>query len=229
MGLGHQPLEQLGLGQRFGPRLEDLQHIGAGLRLHHQIGRRRLGEQIDQRLHALRLGERDRPGSGASLRPAEADQHVGRQRPRPAREADQRPFRLQFGAHALQRLGDISEPGRHFLDRRRHGFERRQRPEPRTFPGLEPHLLAERDGHQEDIGEDHRRIVGEPAHRLQRHLGRDPWIRAERQHVLHVRPQRHVLWQAAPSLAHEPDGRPLQRLPVDGAKQVGPDGVHAAP
>ena len=107
------------------------------------------------------------------VRRALARDHVGRDRPRRAAEADQRDLRIELAAHAAQRLDTPARAcAKSACAASDATFVRRiQRIEPRPFAGLEAHAAAERVGDHQDVGEDDRGIEAEPADRLQRDLG----------------------------------------------------------
>ncbi len=104
---------------------------------------------------------------------AAAGDHVGRNRPRRAAKSDQRrPRRKSSRARAQpsRRRGRTCRRcarGRGARGQLAHVRSARAR----AFALGEGHALAERIGHDEDVGEQDRRVEAEAADRLQRHLG----------------------------------------------------------
>ena len=81
---------------------------------------------------------------------------------------------------------------------------------------------VERDAHrlerQQQIGEQDRRVDLDAAHRLQRDFGREIGRSAELEQRIALA-QRAVLAHVAAGLAHEPDGRRVDRLPAAGLEE----------
>ena len=149
------------------------------------------------------------------IRRALSGHHVGRDRPRRAAEADQRDLRIEFAAHAAQRLIDRLELAEVGLPRQRCDLLRRvQRIEPRAFAGLEPHRAAERVGNDQNIREDDRGIEVEAADRLQRDFGGVFRREAQIEKAAGLGAQFAIFRQIAAGLPHHPDRR--HRLPVAG-------------
>ena len=149
------------------------------------------------------------------VRRALSGDHVGRDRPRRAAEADQRDLRIEFAAHAAQRFIDRLEFAEVGMRRQRRDLLRRiQRIEPRAFAGLEPHLAAERVGNDENVGEDDRGIEVETPDRLQRHFGGKFRREAQIEKAAGLGAQFAIFRQIAAGLPHHPDRR--HRLPAAG-------------
>ena len=149
------------------------------------------------------------------VRRALSGDHVGRNRPRRAAEADQRDLGREFAANAAQRFIDRLELAEVSLcGQRRHLLRRIQRIEPRAFAGLEAHRAAERIGDDENVGEDDRGIEVETADRLQRHLGGIFRREAQVEKAAGLGAQFAILRQITAGLPHHPDRR--YRLPVAG-------------
>ena len=185
-----------------------------------------MGARLDQHLQRRRNPPGVGVGVGSRLRPlALADgaglavQHVGGDRPGRAAEADQRPLRLQGRSHPAERTAHrrqmLAGRGR----QRGHLIRLRHAAEPRTLARLEPHLLAQGAGDQQDVGEDDGGVEAEPPHRLQRRLRRHVGVQAKGDEVRRLGAQSPVLGQIAPRLPHEPDRRPIQRLALQGSEQ----------
>ena len=141
--------------------------------------------------------------------------HIGRDRPRRAAEADQRDFRIELGAHPAQRFIHRLELAEVGLRRQRLDFFRRiQRIEPRAFADLEPDRAAECVGNDENVGEDDRGIEIEAADRLQCDFGGELRREAEIEEAAGFGADFTILRQIAAGLAHHPDRR--HRLPLAG-------------
>jgi hypothetical protein len=215
------------LRQVAGPGVEQLQHLGAGPGLHHQVIGGRLHQHGQQSVDAGRILMH--PAARLFTVPAAAAlDHVGQHRPGRARKADQRPLRLEGRAHPAQRLADGRErlPGR-----RRPGLHFRQfgkRAKLRSFAGLEPHVLAQSPGDQQDVGEDDGSVVRKAAHRLERGFRRHLGVQAEGDEVRRLSSQRPVLGQVTPCLTHEPHRGALERLAAKGSQQGRP-ALHVGP
>ena len=69
-----------------------------------------------------------------------------------------------------------------------------------------------------DVGEHHGGVHVVPPHRLQRHLGAQLRVRGQLEETVPL-PQRAVLGQRPPRLAHEPHRRPLDGLPAAGTDE----------
>ena len=154
------------------PRVEELDHVGAGAHLGGDVGRERLRQLREEGVPGLGVGEHQR------LRPRQlaarpALDEVPGDRERPAAEADHRALRVELGAH---------EP--HGLEDRAERLLRVGHAEPRDVGGapdrplddgadaldeLDVHPHADDGGH--DVREEHRRIDAVASHGLQRHLG----------------------------------------------------------
>ena len=134
--------------------------------------------------------------------------HIGRDRPRRAAEADQRDLRIERGAHPAQRFIHRLELGEVGLRRQRLDLLRRiQRIEPRAFADLEPDRAAERVGNDQNVGEDDRGVEIEAADRLQRDLGGEFRREAEIEEAAGFGAHLAVFRQIAAGLAHHPDRR----------------------
>ena len=200
--------------QHAGPGIEDLQHVGAGLELAEQILDRILDQHVDDFSKRLGMAIGHHPRRRL-VRRALARDHVGRNRPRRAAEADQRDLGCEFTLHAAQRFIDRLELAEIGVARQRRDLLRRiQRIEPRAFAGLEAHGAAERIGDHENIGEDDRGIEIETADRLQRHLGGILRREAEIEKAAGLGAQLAILRQIAAGLPHHPYRRHL--LPAAG-------------
>ena len=149
------------------------------------------------------------------IRRALAGHHVGRNRPWRAAEADQRDLRIEFAAHAAQRLIDRLEFAEVGLRRQRFDLLRRiQRIEPRAFADLEPHRAAERVGNDENVREDDRGVEVEAADRLQRDFGGEFRREAQIEKAAGLGAHFAIFRQIAAGLPHHPDRR--HRLPAAG-------------
>ena len=165
-GATHQRSNSAG-GRTPAHEFEDLHGFRPGGQLAQKIFGRGVDETIDQGGEKLRLPIGEEPRRRLIGRAAPGD-HVARDRPRRAAEADQRDVARQEGLQAVDRLEHrrefrpIGRVAKFFqvprvLDRR----------EARAFAALERNNLPERVRHHEDIGEKDRRIEAEATDRLQ--------------------------------------------------------------
>ena len=187
------------------PAIEQLQHFGARIPLRDQVRSGCFHQNIHQ------------PGKKRSVTPGQlADgfvigaaltlDHISGDGPGRPRKPDQRGVRGQGGAHILdglhhrrQHLRPIHQPAqRAFI---------RHRLQPRAFAFGKPDFLTQRMGEQKNVGEQNGGIEIDTPHRLQRHFRRQRRIKAERDEILRLGPQRAIFRQIAPSLAHQPDWR----------------------
>ena len=124
-------------------------------------------------------------------------------------------MRIQFAAHAAQRLVDRFELLEVGMRRQRVDLLRRiERIEPRAFADLEADRAAERVGQHENVGEDDRGVEAETADRLQRHFGGQFRCEAQIEKAAGLGAHVAVFRQIAAGLAHHPDRR--HRLPAAG-------------
>ena len=148
---------------------------------------------------ALHLGE---------VAAAAAFDHVAGERERGAGEAQQRRLARQLRAGPADRLIDRRQLLRHACPGELAEISGiGQRFELGTFAFLEPDFLAERVGNHEDVGKDDGGIEPEAAYRLQGDLDRLVGRVAELEERACRRPDRAILRQIAPGLAHQPDRR----------------------
>ena len=134
--------------------------------------------------------------------------HVGRNRPWRAAEADQRDLWIEFAAHAAQRFEyrfQLSEVG---------GRRQRtdlvgcvERIEPRAFADFETYIAAERVGNDQDVGEDDRGVEVEAADRLQSDFGGEVRREAKIEKAAGLGADFAVFRQIAAGLPHHPDRR----------------------
>ena len=218
VGSDDNPLENI-LGKVFRPALEQLQDLGAGPGLHHQVTRRGVHQHVQQGVELLGI----LIGIGPrcfTLRAPPLD-HVGGHGPGGAGKADQGALGLQYGAHPAQRLADIGELGGRAFNGVAQSLHRRQGAQPRALTGFEPDLLAQGLGDQQDVGEDDGGVHREPPHGLQGRLGGHFRVEAEGDEIRRPGSQLPVFGQGPPGLAHEPDRRAVQGLAGQGAQQAG--------
>ena len=185
-----------------------------------QIVDRGLDQTIDQPRESFRIAIGEQPRRRLVGR-AMAGDHVGRDRPRRAAEADQRRLRRQRRFHPPHRLIDRRQHCRHRAAPRSaiSAFASDQRLEPRAFALDEPNLAPERKRHDQNIGKQNRRIEAEAPHRLQRHFGGKFRIEAEIEKAAGFLPHRTIFRQIASRLPHHPDRRHCFALAVEHAQQ----------
>ena len=193
--------------QHAGMGLEDLHRVGAGAELAHEVLGLDGDQPVEQRIEKRRIGSRQRPGRGEIRRAAPAD-HVARDRPRRAAEAEQRGLVRQRPADPLHRLEDRRQMRKNRrVARLAQALELRpafERVEARPLAFDEAHVLAQGVGHHEDVGEQDRGLEAEAADRLERHLGGEGRIVAEIEEGAGFRPGRPVFRQVPAGLAHHP-------------------------
>ena len=135
----------------------------------------------------LRIGISEAPRLGL-VAAALARHHIGRDRPRAAREAEQSRFGGQARFHFLHSPIDRLQPRRRALQRGQRGIDQRRR-KPRPFARLEAQVLAERVRHDQDVGEQDRAVEAEAADRLEGDLGRGLGIVDELEEAALLGPQ----------------------------------------
>ena len=89
----------------------------------------------------------------------------------------------------------------------------------RTLARDEPHVGAKRLRDQQDIRKQDCGVKAETANGLQRHLGRQIGVVAQRQKIPGLRPRGAIFRQIAASLAHHPDRRGGQAFTRQGAQK----------
>jgi hypothetical protein len=95
-----------------------------------------------------------------------------------------------------------------------------ERFELRTLAFLEPDLLPQRIGHDQNVGKDDRGIEPEPPHRLQGHLDRLVRRVAEIEERAGRRPHRAIFRQIASRLTHQPDRRRREARSCQGLQEL---------
>ncbi len=205
--------------ERAHPRVEELDHVGAGAHLGRHVRGEGLGQLREEGVPRLGLGEHQRLGSRQLAARAPLDQIPGNGE-RPSAEADHGLVPIELGAdeahgleHRLERLlgiGDVESrdvrgaPDR-ALDDRADALDELD---------VDPH--AEDGSH--DVREQHRRIDAVAPHGLEGHLGAQlgrPRDLEERVALA----DRAILGERAPGLAHEPHRGALDRLPARGTDE----------
>ena len=134
--------------------------------------------------------------------------HIGRDRPRRAAEADQRDLGVERGTHNPQRLEhgcELAEIGARGQRCDLGGII--QRLQPRTFADLEAHRATQCVGDHQDVREDDRGIESEPADRLQRDLGSKLRREAEIEEAAGLGAHLAIFRQIAAGLPHHPHRR----------------------
>ena len=104
------------------------------------------------------------------------------------------------------------------------GLEAGQRPEPRPLSGLEPDRWPSAPGSSRMSAKTMAASIGNRRIGLQSHFRGHLGIVAEGDEVLRPASKSAVFRQGAARLAHEPDRRPIQGFPAQGAKQAGNGG-----
>ena len=151
------------------------------------------------------------------IRRAAPGDHIARHRPRGAAEADQGHVARQRGLEAVESFKHRREPvpvglRPQLRERLRVG----DRVEARAVARFKADALAERVGHDENVGEQDRGVEAETADRLQCRLDGEGGVVAKIEEGRGFRPKLAVFRQVAPRLAHEPNRR--RRLTLAGER-----------
>ena len=200
--------------KRADPGVEELNRLGAGGHLRLEVAGHRGSKLAQQLVKGLWLGEHERLDLVECARGTALDQVAG-QREWRAGEADDGNGRL--GDHLANRGDDLRRsllPIRHsqpvdvaravdwMCNHRTHVLDELE---------VDAHAVQR----QHDVGEHHRRIDSEPAHRLQSHLGAELRLGhdfGQRPALAHLA----VLGQRTTRLAHQPYRCRIHRTPVRG-------------
>ncbi|MDR8804351.1 hypothetical protein FEP89_05107 [Burkholderia multivorans] len=206
------------VGERAAPRVENHHRLRARLDLRVQIRGHRLRVHVENPVHQVGTRIRHRLYGAEIVRAAALD-HVARERPRAAGEADQRHAlaALAIGERApdlAYRIGHVAERRADVGDRelRDVGLGAHRMRELRPFADLEVEAEAHGVGNRQDVGEQDRGVERKALERLQRHFGREIGILREAEEAAGPRARRVVFRQIAARLAHEPDRRVVGRL-----------------
>ena len=216
----HDPGLELSWRQASRPRVEDLQHIGAGLGLHREIVDRGLDQDLDQPGEARSVAIGPQPRVGLVGRAPPAD-HVGRHGPRRAAKSDKGRLTGEVLSEPGNRLANAGELGASCGPAQAHEIGLcANRVEPRPVAVDERDALAQRIGHHQDVGEQDRRVEAVAPDRLQRHFCGKGWIVAEVEKAPGLRPHRPVFRQVAAGLPHQPDRRWRQGPSGEGLQEA---------
>src|SRR5690625_2739709 len=213
------PAPELVIRPDTSPGIEDLDGFRTGFNLCQQVAARRFDQQADQVRKALRIAVG--PALGLEEIPAGAAlDHVAGDGPGRACKADQAGFFRQGtaqqgngGKDGLKPLfqppwiqaGQILNPP--------------QGLETWAVPLLEPNLLPQGVGNDEDVGKENGRIEAKAADRLQGDLARQFRVVAEVEETACLAAHLAVFRQIAPGLPHEPDRRRVEDLPAQGTQE----------
>ena len=174
--------------------------------------RDRFLQRLDQPCEALGIAIGPALDGHEIPAPAAAN-HVGRERPRRSREAQDRALRGCGCNDALHGVVDRREmPPLALLveDRQRTALPNRLQARP--LPLLEPEPDPERLGHHQDVREQDHAVEREATYGLERSLGRQCRVVAEVEEGPRPGPERTILRQISPRLAHQPERRRLPPL-----------------
>ena len=202
---------------------EQHQRFGASHHLGGQVLDGRFGQHIHQSLEQRRLRVGHPPDMGEILR-STALHHVAGDGERGAGEADQRGIRKTLGqqpgpdqAHRLHdRRDPIGDPRR--VQRGDAGGVP-QTGKNRALAFLEFQAVPERPGQHQDVAEQDSGVEAIAADRLERDLGREIGRGAEGDEILHAGAHGPVFRQVPSRLAHQPNRRRPDRLPVQSPQQ----------
>ena len=132
--------------------------------------------------------------------------HIGRQRPRAAGEANQRHFTFQLAADGAYGVHHVAQLAFRIGDRQliHVGFAFDWGGETRAFTGFEVQAKAHCIRNGQNIREEDRSIQREAAQRLERHFAGQLGIFAQRHKIARLRARGFVLREIASRLAHHP-------------------------
>ncbi|ABA47710.1 hypothetical protein BURPS1710b_0171 [Burkholderia pseudomallei 1710b] len=215
------------VGERAAPRIEDHHRLRAGFDLRVQIRGHCLRIDVENPVHQVGPRVRHR-FHGAEIVRAAAFDHVARERPRAAGEADQRHALAAFAvgeraANLAHRVGHVAERRADVRHRelRDVGLGAHRMRELRPLARGEIEAQPHRVGNRQDVGEQDRGVERKALERLQRHFGRVIGLLREPEEAARARARCVVLGQVAARLAHQPDRRVVGRL----AQQRAQEGV----
>jgi hypothetical protein len=196
-----------------------LDGVGAGGDLAAQVGVDQAGQPPEQGVPGVRMPVHERLGARVVACAAALDQVRG-ERERSAAEADQRHASAQSlagAAHGVvdegQRLVGVVRGEAGNVVRRLHGPSHH-----RSVAAAELDAGAERLEHQQDIGEDDRRVDPQPLDGGDGHLGRGLRVVAELEEA-EALAYGAVLGHVTARLPHEPDRRERCRLAPAGLQE----------
>jgi hypothetical protein len=209
------------VGQHAAPAVEQHHYLRARRDLRVQVRRHGAREPIQECVQEFRCRVEHALGDLEITAGAALD-HVGRERPRAAGEADQWHPAAELGTRQPDGVHDIAQfdlrvrtaqavQVRTTADRAR---------EPRSFvfddAETEPHGV----GNRENVGKENRGIQGESGQRLQRDLAGELRGLAQLEKAPGPLAGCPVLRQIASGLAHDPDGGGIDRLPEQRPQQA---------
>ena len=205
--------------ERADPRVEELDHVGAGAHRLLNVSREPVGEALHQGMPRLRLGVHERLHARKVAARLALDEIAG-DRERPAAEADDGLPGGELAAHDADALEQVRER-----------LLRLGRPQARHVGGRADRLLDDRadaldeldlhsrpENRRHDVREHHGRIDVVPVHRLEGHLRAESPLRADLEERV-LLADRAILRERASRLAHEPHRRPLDGFAVGRAHE----------
>ncbi len=214
-------LAERGRAQQAAPGVEHHQRLRAGGGLGDQVGGDGLRQRIQQSVGQGRLVPAHGLERGEIARAMALD-HVAGQRPRAAREADQRHAAMQFAADQAYGVHHIAQLAFHvghaeLVD---VGLAAYRVCELRALALGKAQAQAHRVGDGEDVGEQDGRVQLEPLQRLQRHFAGEFRILRQRHEAAGAGAGGAVFGQVAAGLAHDPDRRGVGGLTAQGAQEA---------
>jgi len=195
------------------PGVEDHQRLGARSDLRIEIVRRRSRQLAEQPVQRLRITVEKRLGLREVAAAAALD-HVGRDRPGRACEADERCAARKFAADQRHRIHHEAQLPAGVGHRERIDISRAaHRPlDARPFALLEREPDAHRLRDHQDVREEYRGVERIARKRLQRHLAGELRVGRQAKEAACLCARRAVLREVAARLAHEPHRRTIHRL-----------------
>ncbi len=181
--------------------------------LPHQIVRRGLDQDVDQRRERFRIAIGEQPRRRLVRRAVPGD-HVGRDRPGRAAEAEKRHVCRQIAPSPRDRLVDRREHA--FVDIHRSAVLVAARISSGSSCGPSPAAnvtcLSERMRNHQNVREQDRGVEAEAPDRLQRHFGRQLGRKTEVEETAGLPRDRPILRKIAAGLPHHPDRRRASTL-----------------
>jgi hypothetical protein len=201
------PLAEFIGRQHARPGIEDLHRIDTGGKLPDQVARRRLDQYIDELRESFGMPISEKP-CRQLIRCATASDHIGCHRPRRPAKTQQRNRRRQFWFDAFNHL--VNRRKFSVIDFGPQSFKRRgvfECIEPRSFAGLECHMLTESVRHHQNIRKHDCSVETEAANRLQRNFCGEHRIETQVKKIIRLLADCPIFREIPSRLSHKPNRR----------------------